>query len=193
MSNKKGDKDMQTDAVTESITDMSLVLSLKQVHNYTDEAVARGRAEYNKGSILVRSQHPLDQCLRRGIIEDEHHEIGKRLRNYRDCAVSKLSGRTYNATGVGDSEMDAATIYANVMRIMCSAPWKRNAWKLIETVCFCEPKIDGRYFSEIEYSMLFGLSGELRSALETADGVIRESRTELKQKIDSRLKENSDG
>jgi hypothetical protein len=66
----------------------------------------------------TRSWFCLDQCLRRGIIEDEHYEIGKRLRNYWDCAVSKLSGRTYNASGDGDSDMDAVTIYARLMREM---------------------------------------------------------------------------
>jgi hypothetical protein len=45
----------------------------------------------------MKSKHPLDQRLRRGISEEEHHEIGKRIRNYRDCALSKLIGRTYNA------------------------------------------------------------------------------------------------
>jgi hypothetical protein len=75
MSNK-GDKDMHTEAVTEQPSDRLAELSLKQVHNYTDSHVERGHAEYNKGSIFVRSQHPLDQCLKRGIIEGEHHEIG---------------------------------------------------------------------------------------------------------------------
>ena len=89
--------------------DRSHVLSLQAVHGYTDELVERGHAEYNKGSIQVKSQHPLDQCLHCGIIEQEHHDIGKRLRNYRDCMLSKLSGRTYNASGDGDSEMNAAT------------------------------------------------------------------------------------
>lgn len=102
--------------MTEQPSDRLAELSLKQVHNYTDSHVERGHAEYNKGSILVRGQHTLDQCLKRGIIEGEHHEIGKRLRNYRDCAVFKLSGRRYNAPGDGDSEMDAATVYANVLR-----------------------------------------------------------------------------
>lgn len=47
----------------------------------------------------MRSKHPIDECLRRGIIEEFHHDIAKRVRNYRGCAVSKLSGRAYNAAG----------------------------------------------------------------------------------------------
>ena len=51
MANKNGDKDMGLAAeVTETIADRNAVLSLKQVHNYTDRMVERGYAEYNKGS-----------------------------------------------------------------------------------------------------------------------------------------------
>jgi hypothetical protein len=169
MSNNKGDKDMQTQAVTETITDMSAVLSLKQVHNYTDQLVERGHAEYNNQRILVRSQHPLDQCLKRCIIEQEHHDIGKRLRNYRDCAVSKLSGRTYNATGEGDSEMDAATVYANLMRSMLTTSGKKRSWELVVLICFAEPNMDGRYFSEADYGVLYSLAPNIRHALENVD------------------------
>ncbi len=97
MSNNKGDKDMQVASeVQETLTDRSAVLSLKQVHNYTDRLVERGYAEYNKSSVLVRSKHPLDELLRRSIIEDEHHQAGRRFQSYRDCAVSKTVGRAYN-------------------------------------------------------------------------------------------------
>ena len=113
---KKEDDRKKPATREEVISEPTHVLGLKVVHGYTDQHVARGRAEYNKGSILVKSKHPLDQCLRRGIIEEEHYEIGKRIRDYRDCAVSKLSGPTYNAAGEGDSEMDAGTIYARAVR-----------------------------------------------------------------------------
>jgi hypothetical protein len=82
-------------------------------------------------NILERSQHPLDQCRRRAIIEEEHHQIRKRLRNYRDCAMSKLSGRTYNASGDGDPNMDAVTVYANSLREMTSKPTRRKEWHLV--------------------------------------------------------------
>jgi hypothetical protein len=97
MSNKWEDKPMGvTAAVTETIADKSAVLSLKQLHNYTDPLVARGYAEYNKTSVLVKSKHPLDQCLKRGIIEQEHHDSGKRIMTIRDCAFARTSGRIYN-------------------------------------------------------------------------------------------------
>ena len=171
--------------VTETISDRSAVLSLKQVHNYTDEMVRRGRAEYNKGSILVRSKHPLDECLRRGIIEDEHHEAGKRFRNYRDCAVSKSSGRVYNATGEGDSEMDAATIYANVLRSMHENVSRKNQWKLISIVCFAEPNIDGKYLNEADYAALYQLAPKIQYAFEAADEAFSAARKALKEKLES--------
>jgi hypothetical protein len=34
-------------------------------------------------------RHPMDECLRRGIIEEQHHEIAKRIRNYRDLRCVK--------------------------------------------------------------------------------------------------------
>jgi hypothetical protein len=185
VNNKKEDKDMGlAEAVTETITDRSAVLSYKQVHNYTDRMVERGHAEYNQGSILVKSKHPLDQCLRRGIIEEHHADSGKRIRNYRDCALSKLSGRTYNAAGEGDSEMDAGTIYANVMRTMNATSGGRNQWKLISTICFAEPNINGEYFSEADYGALYRLAPNIQHAFETVDKAVADAREELKRKID---------
>jgi hypothetical protein len=179
---KKGDDDMQVQEVTEVIADRSAVLSLKQVHNYTDVMVKRGHAEYNKGSILVRSKHPMDQCLRRGIIEEMHHDIAKRIRNYRDCAVSKLSGRTYHATSEGDSDMDAATVYAHFLREMIK-PGRHNQWTLIKLVCFTEPTIDGEYLTEADYAYLFPLAPNVQYALEAADEVIREARDQISDRI----------
>ena len=173
------------EAVTETITDMSAVLSLKQVHNYTDLMVERGHAEYNGTGILVKSKHPLDQCLKRGIIEQEHYDSGKRIRNYRDCAVSKLSGRTYHATGEGDSEMDAATIYANIMRAMNSTPGGKRQWQLISIVCFTEPNINGEYLKERDYSFLYQLAPNIQKAFETVDDALMMAREELKGKIEN--------
>ena len=158
------------------------MLSLTQVHGYT-ERVKRGHAEYNKGSILVRSKHPMDQCLRRGIIEEMHHEIAKRIRNYRDCAISKLSGRAYNAPGDGDSDMDAATVYAHFLREMNKLGRVKQR-TLINVVCFTEPNIDGEYLNEGDYRMLFELAPDVQYALEQADEVIREARGVLGRKID---------
>jgi hypothetical protein len=141
----------------------------------------------------VKSQHPLDQCLRRSIIEQEHHDIGKRLRNYRDCALSKLSGRTYNAAGEGDSEMDAATIYPHLMRAMTSSPGRKRSWELVVLVCFSEPNIDGKYLSETEYGMLYRLAPNIQHALEMLDQVIGEARKALKEKLCRATEENPKG
>ena len=51
----------------------------------------------------------------------------------------------YNASGEGDPEMDAATVYAIVTRTM-----RKKDWDLIKLVCFAEPNIDGNYYSEIQ-------------------------------------------
>jgi hypothetical protein len=179
---------MSRAVVTETISDKSAVLSMKQVHNYTDRMVDRGHAEYNQGSILVRSKHPMDECLRCGIIEEHHHEIAKRIRNYRDCAVSKLSGRAYNALGEGDAEMDAGTIYANLMRTMNATPGGKNQWKLISVVCFTDANIDGNYLTEREYGFLYQIAPNLQRALETVDGVIADVREELQRKLDEERK-----
>lgn len=189
---KKEDEMGIAAAGTDCEGDRATQLSLKQVHNYTDAMVQRGHAEYNKGSILVRSKHPMDECLRRGIIEDQHHESAKRIRNYRDCALSKLSGRVYNAPGDGDPEMDAGTIYANVMRHMSATSGGRNQWKLIGIVCFTEPNIDGGYLNEQEYGCLFRLAPNIQHAFETVDTVISEARKELERKLEEERKKREE-
>jgi hypothetical protein len=98
--------------------------------------------------------------------------------------MSKLSGRTYNATGDGDSEMDAATIYANVMRAVNAASGSREQWKLISIVCFIEPDIDGEYFSEMDYRALYQMAPNIQSAFEAADAAFADARTELRRKLD---------
>src|SRR5580698_224627 len=143
MNNKKEDKGMgMTEAVTDNITDPSAVLSLAQVKVYAERAVKRGGAEYNNGTILVRSKHPLDQCAKRGIIEDQHYDTGKAFITIRDCAFSQTHGRIYNDTGEGDSGIDAGTLYVNT--------WRKLTVKqrqLINLICFAQPKPDGEYFS----------------------------------------------
>ena len=107
------------------------MLSLKQVDNYTDEQVRRGRVEYNKGSILVKSRHPLDECLRRNIIEEHHRDSAKRIMTARDCAFSRSAERIYNDLGEGDSVVDAVTLYVTTCRKM-----PKRAMQLTEIVCF---------------------------------------------------------
>jgi hypothetical protein len=93
--------------------------------------------------ILVRSKHPLDQCAKRGIIEDQNYDTGKAFITIRDCDFSKSHGRIYNDTGEGDSGIDAATLYTNTWRKMA-----KRQWELIKLICFAEPKPDEEYFSK---------------------------------------------
>jgi hypothetical protein len=188
MNNKTGDKGMQTEAVTENITDMSAVLSLKQVHNYTDQLVERGHAEYNNQRILVRSKHPLDQCLRRGIIEDAHYDTGKAFVTLRDCAFSRTHGRIYNDTGEGDGSVDAATLYTNTWRKLT-----KKQWALISLVCFAQQKPTGDYFSEADYAYLYGIGPNIQSAFEALGKAIVDSRKEIKARIEDAERNNLDG
>jgi hypothetical protein len=189
MGKKNGDGEVQ--GVSEEFIDRAAVLSPAQVRSYVEpklhgdpvKTARTGQTEYNNGSILVKSKHPLDQCLRRGIIEQQHHDSGKRIQNYRDCALSKLSGRTYNAPGEGDPEMDAGTIYANVMRGMSSTSGGRNHWKLISIICFSDPDINGGYFNEREYGALYQLAPNIQKAFEAADEAFSIARQGLERKI----------
>jgi hypothetical protein len=177
MTNKQGDQTMQTEAVTDTITDPSAVLSLKQVKVYADRAVKRGGAEYNNGSILVRSKHPLDQCARRGIIEDHHYGTGKAFITIRDCAFS-MDGRIYNDTGEGDGSVDAATVYVMTWRKLTE---KQKA--LVKLICFAQPRPDGEYFSELDYQYLYGIAPNIQSAFEALNKAVMEAREDIKARI----------
>jgi hypothetical protein len=118
-----------------------------------------------------------------GIIEEQHHESGKRFRNYRDCPFSTSSGRVYNAVGEGDAEMDAATIYEKVLRTMNSTSGGKNQWKLISLVCFAEPDIDGGCFTERECGFLYQLAPNIQHAFEAADATFISAQDDLKRKI----------
>lgn len=199
MSNKKGDGDMQ--AVSEEYVDRSVQLSPAQVKAYVEPtrrvevspgkfkdvpvtSARRGLTEYNNGAIIVNRKHPLDECKRRGIIDDEHYDAGRRFQSYRDCALSTSSGRVYNATGEGDPDMDAATIYANVMRYMNENPSRKNQWKLISLVCFAEADLSGDYLNEADYGALYRLAPNIQYAFEIADEAFSTARKTLRQKLD---------
>jgi hypothetical protein len=187
----KGDTPMHTESATETITDRAAILSPKQVRDYMEPTLGgkpvktarSGHTEYNNGDILVKSKHPMDQCLKRGIIEDRHHWSAKKIRNYHDCAFSTLGGRTYNATGEGDPEMDAATVYAIVSRTM-----RRRDWELISLVCFPAADIDGNYYSEIEYQYLLKLAPNIRYAFEASDDAFDSARGIVKKRIEEERK-----
>jgi hypothetical protein len=133
------------------------------------------------------ASHPLDQCLRRGIIEQQHHDSGKRIITIRDCAFSRTSGRIYNDIGEGDSSIDAMTLFINTKRTMkrpgnlmhWGAPWDP-----VKLVCFCEPDIDGQYFSEADYAMLYRFGPNIQSAFEDLDKAVAEVRKIIKERIE---------
>jgi len=172
--------------VEEVIVDRSAVLSLKQLHNYTDPLVERGHAEYNKGSILVKSKHPIDQCLRRGIIEQEHHDSGKRIMTIRDCAFSRTAGRIYNDIGNGDSGIDAMTLFVNTERLMRRRGNQMRwgaPWDLVKLICFSNPDIDGGFFTEAEYAMLYQLGPNIQNAFEELDKAVAEARDAIRDRL----------
>jgi hypothetical protein len=70
--------------------------------------------------------------------------------------------------------MDAATVYANVLREMNSGSARRG--QCINIVCFTEPNIDGNYLNEKEYSILDGIASNIQYVFEQVDEVIREAR-----------------
>lgn len=177
MSNKKGDKGMQIHS-DDGITDKSQVLSLQAVKIYAEKSVRAGRAEYNEGSILTKSKHPIDELLRRGIIEEHHQDSGKLIMTIRDCAFGSVSGRMYNDLGEGDGEIDAMTLYVMTCRKMPKRPME-----LVELVCFRTPDIEGDYFSAADYTMLYQLAPNIQNAFEVLDDMLRDARDEIKQKL----------
>jgi hypothetical protein len=186
MSNKKGDDTMISAAVEEGITDRSQVLSLQAVKTYAEISVKAGRAEYNAGSILGRSKHPIDELLRRGMIESHHRDSGKRIMTIRDCAFSRSSGRIYNDLGEGDSGIDAMTLYTVTHRLMKRTwPIKTVAspWHWIELVCFTQPDMDGVYFDEGDYRAIYPFAPNIQSAFETLDDALAKAREEIKTRL----------
>ncbi len=167
------------EATDDNIMDKREVLSPKAVKGYAERFVERGEVEYNNGSILVKSKHPLDQCAKRGIIEDHHYDIGKAIITIRECAFSKLKGRPYNSRDEGDSGIDAATLYTNTWRRMTP-----KQWRLIELICFAEPKPDGEYFSEVDYQMIFRIAPNIQAAFEALDKAFMEARDAIKIRIE---------
>jgi len=187
---RKGDDDMGIAANVEEtgFIDMREQLAPKQVKAYVESQRKRGRVEFNNGCILVRSKHPLDECLRRGIIEEQHHDSGKRIMTIRDCAFSRTAGRIYNDVGEGDSDIDAMTLFINTERVMKRfmgmQAW-RSPWALVKLVCFGEPDIDGNYLGEADYGALYGLAPNIQNAFEELDKAVSDARDIIK----SRMKE----
>jgi hypothetical protein len=182
MSNKKEDKDMGIAAVAEEIgfIDMREQLAPKQVKAYVEHRGGEeGVVEYNNGTILVRSKHPLDECLRRGIIEDQHYDSGWRLKTLRDGAFWRLSGRIYNIVGAEGIGLDVATLYVITSRNMT-----RRQWRLLEIVCFAQADIDGLFFSEADYGALYGLGPNLQAAFEALDIAFADAVKVLRERME---------
>jgi hypothetical protein len=78
----------------------------------------------------------------------------------RDCAVSKLRGRTYNATGEGDHEIDAGTIYANYEHMLKLAPNIQYAFERVDALFLEVRKELRRKIDEEKESLAEGLAHE---------------------------------
>jgi hypothetical protein len=130
--------------------------------------------------------HPLDECLRRGIIAEEHRDSGKRIMTIRDCAFSRTSGRIYDDVGEGDSGIDAMTLFINTERLMkrLGVPGGRaRPWVLVRIICFAEADIDGNYFAEADYSALYRLAPNIQNALDELDKAVGEARKAIKERM----------
>jgi len=53
----------------------------------------------------------------------------------------------------------------------------------VKLVCFPDPLPDGEYFSEADYSMLYGLGPNIRNALEALTTAMVEARKEIKERL----------
>lgn len=94
-----------------------------------------------------------------------------------------VSSWVVSSAGEGDSDMDAATVYAHFLREM-NKLGRGKQRTVINVVCFTQAHIDGKYLNEVDYRMLFELAPDVQHALEEADRVIREARDEIQKKID---------
>jgi len=56
------------------------------------------------------------------------------------------------------------------------APDRPRPWALVRLVCFADPDIDGNYFGERDYSMLFSLAPNIQYAFERLDEAVAEAR-----------------
>ena len=78
------------------------------------------------------------------------------------------------------------TLYINTERLMRKignlSRWGAP-WDLVKLVCFSEPDIDGNFFNEHEYVMLFRLGPNIQNAFEELDKTVVEARREIKERI----------
>jgi hypothetical protein len=87
--------------------------------------------------------------------------------------------------------MDAATVYANLLRDMNSTPTKRRQWQMVSIVCLAEPNIDGGYLSEADYGMLYRLAPAIQHAMESVDQVVLDVRKFVKDRIEAEKRRNN--
>lgn len=64
----------------------------------------------------------------------------------------------------------------------------RTTWRLISTVCFADPNIDGTYLTEADYGALYRLAPNLHCAFELADEAFSAARKTLRLKLDEEKK-----
>jgi hypothetical protein len=79
------------------------------------------------------------------------------------------------------------TLFINTERVMrkLGIPGKFGApWDLVKLVCFGDADIDGGYFSEGEYAMLYRLAPKIQNAFEELDKAVGEARDVIKQRME---------
>lgn len=165
--------------MTETDIDIKQQLSPGQVRGYTEKMLANGALEYNNGSIIMLSKDPLDQCVKRGIIETYHRDAGRQMQIIYEMSVSKTSGRHYNGIGAEAGEVDAASHNKEIRRQLSKSDWKR-----ICIITFPKKDMDGRnVFNEADYSVLFAFAPDLQRSFDALEKAIHESREIIMERI----------
>jgi hypothetical protein len=57
-------------------------------------------------------------------------------------------------------------------------------WDLVKLICFGDPDIDGNYFGEADYAMLYQLAPNIQNAFEELDTAVAEARKAIKERIE---------
>jgi hypothetical protein len=148
-----------------------------------------GRAKYNVGPILVRSRNPIDELLRRGMMEGHHLDSGKRIMTIRNCVFGRMSGRTYNGLRGRGLRHGCSVLHTVTYRLIKSIGPARTvtpSWHLIEIVRFCQPDIDGAYFSDEDYRAIYPFSPNCQNAFGVLDQALPDARGRDRQSTQQR-------
>lgn len=147
-----------------------------------------GRTECKDGIIHLLPEDPLDQCVKRGIIEEWHRQTGRWMRDINERANSKVNGIRFPGGGSdAGAIVDAETLNKHIKLAMTLKNWQR-----ISILVFPKRDIDGRFvFSEADYKFLLGIAPDMQSAFEALDTAIHEAHKAIKEKIENEQKKDN--